>query len=222
MGSWGLRQELTALQNVYQLASPAMQPFADSLFALLAEQGDKPLEATGAQLFELQGRLEQCLADEQHGHLLPAHAVTCAHYLGMTLPESWRQCDTHICPSPLGRATLAMNPAAWSHGWRGSFAMDGDEFSWIASKMSVKWLWGDNVLWMYGAVDIRGTGAAPEKGNTIAALHPLRLKLQLPWPLSLVVQEHHVEQYNDVLTFLLQVKLLSSAAGTTIRNIVVC
>ncbi len=78
MAEWGLRQQLTALQNVYLLVSPAMQPFTESLFALLAQKGDKPWEAAGPQLFELQGSLEQCLADERGGALLPAHAVTCA------------------------------------------------------------------------------------------------------------------------------------------------
>lgn len=45
----------------------------------------------------------------------------------------------------------------------------------------------------------------PRRGNSIAVLQPLRLKLQQHWPLSLIVQDSHMEQYNDVLAFLLQV-----------------
>lgn len=80
MGSQNLRDQLAALHNVYLLASHATQPFQESLFRLLAERGDKWLEATGpGMLFDLQGSLEQCLADESGGPMLPAHAVTCEH-----------------------------------------------------------------------------------------------------------------------------------------------
>ena len=48
--------------------------------------------------------------------------------------------------------------------------------------------------------------AGPRRGNTTAALQPLRLNLQQHWPLLLIVQDRHMEQYNDVLRFLLQVR----------------
>ena len=82
MGSQNLRQQLRALHNVYLLSSHGMQPFQEGLFRLLAEQGDKPLDAAGpGVLFELQGSLEQCLADERGGPMLPAHAVTCEQHM---------------------------------------------------------------------------------------------------------------------------------------------
>jgi len=80
MGRWGLGRQLASLHDIFLLASPAMQPFAKALFALV-EGGNKALETAHPGVFELQGTLEQCLSDLPGGAVLPAHSVTCEHLI---------------------------------------------------------------------------------------------------------------------------------------------
>lgn len=66
MGSWSLKKQLTALQDVYFMASPAMQSFTDGLIRTLGErkEGDRQGSGSilgGSAVFELQGLLEECI-----------------------------------------------------------------------------------------------------------------------------------------------------------------
>lgn len=58
--------------------------------------------------------------------------------------------------------------------------------------------------------------AGTKRGNGVAALQAIRLRLQPVWPLSLVVQEAHMEQYNDILAFLLQVTFQCCEGGSEV------
>lgn len=84
MGSWCLKRQLTALQDIYLIASPGMQCFADGLIRTLEglHQGDRQGMKTlwgGSRVFEVQGLLEECLSDVLSATGLPIQALKGMH-----------------------------------------------------------------------------------------------------------------------------------------------
>jgi hypothetical protein len=78
------------------------------------------------------------------------------------------------------------------------------------SNFKCQWMWIWIIIWWGCAVEVDTASAAalPVITNgqrSIAEVLPLRLRCRVRWPLPMILDDAVMEQYNQILLFLLQV-----------------